>query len=401
MTRYITPDNWLALALACASLILALVTIAVYRRRLISVPRCVKRQSDAGLPDRITYPSVSVIVYSFNNAKGLEELIPQLRRQNYPGKFDIIVVNDGKDDATEGLLNRMSTEDVPRLYHTFTPRDTRNLSRKKLALTLGIKAAAGDCIINVTADTRVHSDNWLRLMAAPFTDPATEIVIGYAAPDNDIYTARGARGRRHDRLIDSVYYLASALAGKTYRGDGDNLAYRRDTFFRMKGFSNSLNLHYGDDDLFVYEASTTGNTAVVLAPDAQVISTVTGDRPEKVYRYKKMRYDFTSRFAGRGQHLFYGTLSLLLWIWLGLTVAAVAVEPLNPVSLALCAISALSLWLPMMMIWNSAAKCLGSKRFLLSAPFFIMWRPLRNIVYRLRSRKIHDAQYAWQSQSMA
>ena len=139
MTRYITPDDWLALALACASLILALVTIAVYRRRLISVPRCVKRQSDAGLPDRITYPSVSVIVYSFNNAKGLEELIPQLRRQNYPGKFDIIVVNDGKDDATEGLLNRMSTEDVPRLYHTFTPRDTRNLSRKKLALTLGLR----------------------------------------------------------------------------------------------------------------------------------------------------------------------------------------------------------------------------------------------------------------------
>jgi len=365
------------------------------------VPRCVKRQADEGLPDGITYPPVSVIVYTFNNAHGLEELIPQLRRQDYPGKFDIIVVNDGKDDATEGLLNRMSTEHGPRLYHTFTPRDTRNLSRKKLALTLGIKASSGDCIVNVTADTRVLSDNWLRHMAAPFTDSDTEIVIGYAAPDSDADTARGARGRRHDRLMDSVYYLASALAGKTYRGDGDNLAYRRDTFFRMKGFSNSLNLHYGDDDLFVCEASTSDNTAVVLAPDAQVISTVTGDRPEKVYRYKKMRYDFTSRFAGRGQHIFYGTLSLLLWIWFGLTAAAIAVAPLNPVSLAVSAVSALSVWLPLMIAWNSAAKSLGSKRFLLSVPFFLMWRPLRNIVYRLRSRKIHDAQYAWQSQSMA
>ncbi|MFG6381496.1 MAG: glycosyltransferase [Muribaculum sp.] len=401
MTRYITPDNWLALSLACASLVLALTAVMVYRRRIISVPRCVKRQAAEGLPDDTACPPVSVIVYSFNNPEGLQELIPQLRRQDYPGKFDIIVVNDGKDDATERLLNRMSAEEGPRLYHTFTPRDTRNLSRKKLALTLGIKAAAGDCIVNVTSDTRVMSDNWLRLMAAPFADPGTEIAIGYAAPDSAADTARGARGRRHDRLMDSVYYLASALAGKTYRGDGDNLAYRRDTFFRMKGFSNSLNLHYGDDDLFVCEASSADNTAVVLAPDAQVISTFSSDRPEKIYRYKKLRYDFTSRFAGRGQHIFYGTLSLLLWIWLGLTAAAVAIEPLNPVSLAICAVSTLSLWLPLMTAWNSAAGSLGSKRFLLSVPFFLMWRPLRNIVYRLRSRKIHDAQYAWQSQSMA
>ena len=395
MTRYITPDNWLALALACASLILALVTIAVYRRRLISVPRCVKRQSDAGLPDRITYPSVSVIVYSFNNAKGLEELIPQLRRQNYPGKFDIIVVNDGKDDATEGLLNRMSTEDVPRLYHTFTPRDTRNLSRKKLALTLGIKAAAGDCIINVTADTRVHSDNWLRLMAAPFTDPATEIVIGYAAPDNDIDTARGARGRRHDRLIDSVYYLASALAGKTYRGDGDNLAYRRSLFFANKGFSGSLQLAYGDDDVFISEIADRRNTAVEIGDEAQV-ATVT-EEPAKRFRHKKSRYNFTSKYGKRKRLRIYSLASIALWGWLLASLASIAVAPLNPLSWGINIVTGAALWIPMVMAWSKAAERLNSPAFTVSVIPALMLRPLRDFGYRMHRHDIPEPRFTWET----
>ncbi len=38
-----------------------------------------------------------------------------------------------------------------------------------------------------------------------------------------------------------------------YRGASGNIAFRRDKFFDNKGFSSSLNLRSGDDDIFINE----------------------------------------------------------------------------------------------------------------------------------------------------
>jgi hypothetical protein len=112
-----------------------------------------------------------------------------------------------------------------------------------------------------------------------------------------------------------------------------------------------------------------------------------------------LRYDFTSRYTGRGQHIFYGFLSLMLWVWLFLVAAAVALAPLDIPTLAVAGASLLALWIPLIVSWYKVSKALSTRRFMLSVPYFMLWRPLRNVVYRIKSRKIHDAQYAWQSQS--
>lgn len=393
MTHYINQDTALPLLLACLALVIAIVELAAYLPKVTRVSRAVKSQDDEPMPAS-GYPKVSIVIYCHNDSDGLAALLPSLLSQDYPEEFEIIVVNDGRDYLTEALVNSHEGEAV-RIYHTFTPRDTRNLSRKKLALTLGIKAASHDAIVHVTSSTRVVSPYWLRLMAHPLADSATDVVIGYAS----VVEAGGnrSRSRDDDRLIDSVHYLSSAICGNAYRGDGDNLAYSKSLFFRMKGFNNSINLHYGDDDIFVADASTAENTAVVIAREAQV-ETV-NDNPADDYMYSKLRHAFTAKFAGTRQHLFYGIGSMLLWCWFALSVAAVATAPLNPVVIGVVAVTAVALWTPFMIAWNNAAKALGSRRFLLSVPFFMMWRPMLNFVYLLKSKKIHDAQYAWQTTS--
>ncbi len=378
--------------LACIALLMATVTLFTYRRLPSLVVKAVKRHKARGTSPG-GYPPVSVVVYTCNNAPGLAALIPQLLGQDYPADYEIIVVNDGRDDATETLVSSLAGASR-RIYHTFTPHGTRNLSRKKLALMLGIKAAAHEAIVHITSETRLESSLWLREMARPLGDGHTDIVIGYTVADDN---ARGARHRAHDRLVDTVHYLSAAIAGHAYRGNGDNLAYRKSTFFSLKGFSNSLNLHYGDDDIFIYDAATPTNTAVAVAPEARV--TVNSDDPVASYRYAKVRHAFTARYAGCKRHILYGIFSAVIWTWLIATVAALVLAPLNPLIAVALLTSAIILWVPMMRSWYLASRYLGSRRFLFSVPGYFITRPLCNLGFLLKSKKIHDTQYAWHSTS--
>lgn len=77
-------------------------------------------------------------------------------------------------------------------------------------------------------------------------------------------------------------------------GIGRNLAYRKELFYREKGFSAHLNLQRGDDDLFINHVATAENTRVETDADAIV-------RMQPVFRAKdwreeKIGYASTARF---------------------------------------------------------------------------------------------------------
>jgi hypothetical protein len=63
-------------------------------------------------------------------------------------------------------------------------------------------------------------------------------------------------------------YLSAAIKGKAYMGVGRNLAYKKDLFYKQKGFSKHYHITSGDDDLFINQASTQENTNVVISPNA-------------------------------------------------------------------------------------------------------------------------------------
>lgn len=385
-------DIHIAWALTGVAAITAIVVMIVYTLRIFKVCNTVREQSGMKLPER--FPAVSVIVYCNGDASGLAVLLNQLRCQNYDAPWEVIVVNDGKDYETEMLLMAFGAE-WDNLRHTFTPKVMRNVSRKKLALTLGMKAALHDVVVHVTSSTRVNSTEWLKFMASPFNDRSTELVIGYAAYDAEGDTVRGSRRRAHEMLITSVHYLASALSGHAYRGDGDNLAYRRDKFFEMKGFSNSLNLHYGDDDIFVSDLSTPENTVVMIAEEAQAMSS--SRHPVEAYDAKKYRYNYTSHYCHSSQNKVYDSISALMWVWLLCSVAAVALGFTDWVMMSVLGATAVLLWLPQMVAWKKASKLLSARKFMLSVPGAMLLRPFHNFIYLLRSRRIHTANFTWQA----
>ena len=216
----------------------------------------------------VQLPAVSVIVCAHNEYDNLQDYLSILLEQDYPC-YEVIVVDDSSEDGSDLLLERWSRQ-YGNLYHTFVPRGARVLSNKKLALTIGIKAAHYDYLLLTDADCRPESNNWIREMMKGFSNEQTELVLGFSP----YFEKKGLLNHiiGYDTLFNGLQYMGMARAGKPYMGVGRNLAYKRETFFSVGGFKGLLGNRAGDDDLFVNRIANAANTVVVNNPNSIVWS---------------------------------------------------------------------------------------------------------------------------------
>lgn len=381
------------IVLLSAIVLTSLYLLLGFRHYVASVSSKVNEDNNTpSLSDDTQYPSVSVIVYSEDDATNLEILLPQILEQDYNGRFEVIVVNDGAMSSTKDVIARMEQR-YSNLYMTFTPLDSRSLSRKKLAITLGIKAARYDIVILTSGNCRIESKTWLKAMIRHFIQ-GKEIVIGYATPRIS-ENARNPHKRLHafDEIRTAIEYLSWAIAGRPYRGLCHNLAYRRDVFFKNKGFSRSLHLRYGDDDIFINEVANHNNTAVELST-ASIVE-VLEDQPQSMHANNKLRYDFTAKSLRTGARLFFGSCSFVWWLFHCLLIATsfVGLPSLLP------AISAGIIWLivniTIMIVWRRTSRALGSRSLFLTTPWFITFEPIYNLYYRIKGFSKRKLNYSW------
>lgn len=388
----ITAMQTLLIAVSVVCSVIALLVFFVKTQPVVRCRKVCDRRADDPAEAR-ECPGVSVIVYSVDEPDRLQELLPMLLDQEYDGEYEVIVVNEGDSLRVRDVIEAMNTVHH-NLYLTHTPDGARNLSRKKLALTLGIKAARYPVIAVTTADATIPSRRWLALMTEPMgTDSRREVVLGYSTAPADDDNAPGARMRAFDNLADSTMWLSDALYGHPWRGTGQNLVYRRDLFFRSKGFSSHLNLRHGDDDIFVSRIATADNCAVQLAGES--IVTVAGDNCPSAARLRQRRRRFTRRFISRRPRI---VAQLGWWSYLTALAAAVAAAALPPYSTGafIGAGIALTVWLPVSLVWRRAARALDSRMLLLTLPWLAATRPLRAIIQACMARLRHGKRYTWE-----
>ena len=206
-------------------------------------------------------PAVSVIVCARNEQTNLQDYLHHLLTQDYPC-YEVIVVNDGSEDNTQIILERYTLQSK-QLYTTFVPHDARVISSKKLALTIGVKAANYDYLLLTDADCRPSSPRWIREMMSGFAASDTELVLGYGAYFEKPTALSSLIS--YDTLFIGLQYMGMAAAGHPYMGVGRNLAYKKETFFSHDGFRGMLGEPSGDDDLFVNKVSNKENTAIVCS----------------------------------------------------------------------------------------------------------------------------------------
>lgn len=228
---------------------------------------------------------VSVIVCAKNEAENVKKFIPLLLEQNYPN-FELVLIDDASSDETRDIFEEFEKQDS-RIKLVKVDNNEAFWGNKKYALTLGIKASKHEYLLFTDGDCYPNSKNWIQEMTMQFTEKKT-IVLGYGAYEK-VKNSFLNKIIRFETLMTATQYFAWATLGKPYMGVGRNLAYKKEDFFRVRGFMDHMKIRSGDDDLFVNQASDSKNTAICYT--------------ENSFTYSEPKHSFKEWFTQKRRHV--------------------------------------------------------------------------------------------------
>lgn len=205
---------------------------------------------------------VSVIVVADNNAEDLRANLDSLLSQDYEPGYEVIVVVDKDEDGTGDFLKAYGKR--PNLYTTFVPDSSRYMSRRKLAITLGVKAAKNELILLTDATCRPVSDKWISVMASRL-DEGTDIVMGYSN-----YIHEAGLFKVFFRFHCEYSNFREACNGAAYGMAGNNIMFRKDVFMAGNGFQGNLKYLRGEYGFLVNKYAGQGNAAVETSCEGRV-----------------------------------------------------------------------------------------------------------------------------------
>ncbi|MDP2420403.1 glycosyltransferase [Sediminibacterium sp.] len=211
---------------------------------------------------------VSVIICARDEAHNLVKNLPGVLVQDYATTHEVVLVNDNSTDESKYVIDefRRSFKNLNMIELT---QEAKMISGKKFPLSMGIKSAKYEIVLLTDADCVPASENWIKKMQGAYEDE-TEIVLGYGA----YHKKPGLLNKliRFETFHTALQYFSYALAGKPYMGVGRNLSYKKEIFFKNKGFSSINQIPSGDDDLFINQVATAENTAILLDHDTHTLS---------------------------------------------------------------------------------------------------------------------------------
>lgn len=177
------------------------------------------------------WPSISVVVCTYNGMQTLAECCQGLKKLDYPD-YEVIIVNDGSTDGTDGLADGSGF----RVIHT----DNRGLSA---ARNTGWQAARGE-IVAYLDDDAVPDSDWLHYLALAFHDSE--------------YAGIGGPNIQPPEGCDTAHCVANAPGGPIHvlltdteaeHIPGCNMAFRRESLARVGGFDERFWIAGDDVDL--------------------------------------------------------------------------------------------------------------------------------------------------------
>jgi glycosyltransferase involved in cell wall biosynthesis len=239
---------------------------------------------------------ITVIICARNENENLKKNLPLILNQKYDD-FEVVVVNDRSWDNSIEILNNFKVK-YSNLKIVDIPDNKTDNFGKKLAITIGIKAAKNNYLLFTDADCKPLSEHWINEMSKGF-EGEKQIVIGVGIYEKEL----GFLNKiiRFDTVQIAINSLGYAKAKLAYMGVGRNLAYHQDIYYLNEGFKSHYHIESGDDDLFVNQASNKRNTQVIFSSKSMTIS-----KPKKELRewiYQKRRHH-TTNFKYKKKHKF-------------------------------------------------------------------------------------------------
>ncbi len=356
---------FLILALT-AAFCMACLLLAVHFCRVGKMARKQRRQ-----PLQRERPDVSVVVTCQNQQHLLQQLLPVLLTQQYEADYEVIVVDLCNNRDTTEWLEAMA-ECYPHLHRSFCPATARDISRQRLALSLGAKAASGQWLVFLSSEAQLPGCHWLQHLTA-FCDSQADAVLGVVR-----YAEGGGwygQKVRFLQLWQQLAWFPHAVSHAPYCAHSGLLCYRRSHFLSHQGFASSGLLAVGAEALLVNHNIVKGRCRINLLPEAAV----TLPLPTPYLWHRELLYDCETH-----RHLRHRNLPLFVDVLRSSCFPLYTVCTLVAVGMFACdlvVVSALlSLWVAVVVLQHSllriTCRALHQSAPLFSLPFLLMWRPL-------------------------
>ncbi len=190
----------------------------------------------------------SLIIPFRNEADNLPALLESLQQLDYPPELlELLFIDDASEDTSGLLLSAF----LPLSRFSVKVIQNKRISNspKKDAISEGIKSAQGQWIATTDADCQLPK-NWLKTLDAFIQKNKPVMVCGPI-----IYTAGATLAEQFqqlDGLSLQLVTIGSFGLGRPLLCNGANLAYRKDAFEAVQGFSGNDHLASGDD-IFLLE----------------------------------------------------------------------------------------------------------------------------------------------------
>ncbi|MGL4909547.1 MAG: glycosyltransferase [Bacteroidales bacterium] len=263
--------------------LIQLIYYTILFRRVANFKPCLQQE---------TIEPVSLVIRTKNEYHNLKKNLPLFLGQNHP-KFEVIVVNDASSDETEELLYTLKPQ-YKNLVITTIEQEAKFLHNKKLAITIGIKAARYDCILFTEPDCTPPSNQWLQTMQKGIGQG--EILLSYCRKPRANGLANSIM--RCDDVISATYWLYAAMQGKPYRGDLKNMGFRQNLFLSKKGFAHYNSFQSSEETIFLCRNGNKENTKIIL--DKNAILTSSDNIKFGQWMRQKSLYAALLSMGGRG-----------------------------------------------------------------------------------------------------
>ena len=163
----------------------------------------------------------SIVVPALNEEKYLQVCLESLKNQDFKGKYEIIVVDNGSTDGTVRVARELGAKVI--------------LCEKKgvaYARQAGAEASSGDIIIQADADT-FYPVNWLSRIDRDFIRHPK--AAGLAGTYVYLNQPRWANIEYFLRYLGNI--LSIIFLGNASLISGANFAFRREAFNKARGYS--------------------------------------------------------------------------------------------------------------------------------------------------------------------
>lgn len=171
-------------------------------------------------------PLISVFVPAYNEEKTIKKCLLALKNQNFPGEYEILVVNNASTDKTGEIVKKMGIKTV------FEPQKGVTFALKR-----GFDTVKSDLIATTDADT-VAPKEWLFNIYKAFKRDKNVVVVGGGTIHKPLFPLAF--------IAQGVINFFGGILFKIF--PAYNMAFRRDAYQKAGGVDTSFNFN-SDNDL--------------------------------------------------------------------------------------------------------------------------------------------------------